>query len=892
MRFRNILRFEALVAATALAFAAIQAQDAVLPNEPHGNATTFVFQEGPSQKEQARKYLDHGLKAMGDKIYNIAEDFFKEYRKSVEPHEPDFAVASTNLAQALIGQDKLKEAEEALLYHQANSAGLKSSQDQAKLNYVWAQICFKQGRYDDCLKFAIPLTLKDSDQAFIEKATIIVADAYAQKKDWNGVKETLVNFILIPEIGPNNFEIQKRLVNVHLCTGNPQAAEAVLAKITSIAKPEDQLAINLLKIHCFAKLKRDEDALTVYQNIAAQCPEKPDMEWWNPLWELSQILFEKQRFPELEPILTQTAKTACNQQDEVAATILLAKTQIELKKNNLAQNNLDIVRKKFPDYPQLDDVTFRLAQLHQHTHSHRTAAELFSTLVENQKIDPLMRTEAAFSKATSLFADGQWNKAIETYIAIEPIAPTQQLKAKAIFHAAELAEKNKQEQQAVELYDKLADSYPQSDLAPEARMRQGNALMQQNEYEKAAETYKQFAETFPKHEYAQQANLQQGVALRLAAVSNEDKSKAAKFLDQAAATTQNPEYAALALLEAFKAARDSGDLKFALQLLDKLIERFPESTYFPQALYQRVLVKLRQNLNQSAIEDADLFFKQFPLNPLAAELYIIIADLHASQNEWSLAQNRYLSLKAAFPNSKLQALAIYEAANCAYKLNEYEGALGILKEIDKPIPEGQQEQKLSQEEKQFKAKSLMLKGEILASMNDYASARQAYAEVMKTIETSDLTYAALGRQGDMCLALAAADNTKVSNQELLQNAVQCFNQILDEKSTASHELKEMATYRLAICLERQGKPNEALDIFLKICYAYTGSPNLNGVKKPSFYFEKSVFDAARLLQQDGTPENLRKAMHLYRDLVNEQLPTSKQASLKYEEIRKKHGFDK
>ena len=109
-------------------------------------AAIFRFEEAPGAADVAKQNLTKGIKAMSDGIFNIAADFFKEYRKSVELHEPDFAQASAYLAEALMGQNLLKEAEETLKDHEARSPGLKpaDSQIKAKLAYVWGQICFMQ----------------------------------------------------------------------------------------------------------------------------------------------------------------------------------------------------------------------------------------------------------------------------------------------------------------------------------------------------------------------------------------------------------------------------------------------------------------------------------------------------------------------------------------------------------------------------------------------------------------------------------------------------------------------------------------------------------------------------------------------------------------------------
>ena len=73
------------------------------------------------------------------------------------------------------------------------------------------------------------------------------------------------------------------------------------------------------------------------------------------------------------------------------------------------------------------------------------------------------------------------------------------------------------------------------------------------------------------------------------------------------------------------------------------------------------------------------------------------------------------------------------------------------------------DKKLTESEILFHAKALMLKGDVLAMQKEYEKARQAFTEVMDKVGQCDLSYAALGRQGEMCLVLSESDRTKVKD---------------------------------------------------------------------------------------------------------------------------------
>ena len=860
--------------------------------QPAEQASVFRFEEAPKQDEIAQQNLTKGIKAMSDGIYNIAADFFREYRKSVEFHEPEFAMGSAYLAEALMGQNLLKEAEETLKDHEARSPGLKpaDSQIKAKLAYVWGQICFMQKRYDDCLKRLLPLTKQGSEPSFIEKATILCADAYAQQANWNALKTLLVNFLQTPGVNAKNFEIQKRLVNVHFLTGNPVAAEAILSQIETPKKTEDQLSLNLMKTLCLALQQRTDDAVKIFNSISAQCPETADAEWWKVLWTLADALFAQKNYAYAETLLPFAIKTSSNEKEKIASSLLLAKTQIELNKSSQAQDSLEVIRKEHPDYPQLNEVIFKLAQLYERNNSHRTAAELFAQISENKSLNADFRTKAAFEQAKSLVTDGQWKAAIDTYVKAEGIADTPESKAQALFNAAELAEKINDTDHAIKLYNNIADQYTKTSLAPEARIREGNALLKRQNYEQAVIAFRQFTIDYPTHKLSPYAKLQHGAALRMGADTPDAARKAAVYLKEISENMPDPDQAAQALLEAYQAASKAQDFTLALDMLNIVVERYPDSTYIPQALYQRVLVKLAQAANDAAIEDAELFFKQYPQHPLAPDLYIITADIYASQSNWVKAQQLYLRLHNTQPSSKLNMMALYEAALCAYRQNHPQSAIDILQSLEMAAASAK-DKKLSESEILFHAKALMLKGDVLALQKEYEKARQAFTEVMDKVGECDLSYAALGRQGEMCLVIAESDTTKVKDFDMLTKAEQCFLRILDKNSTASLDLKDMAQYRLAVCYERQGKTEQALDAYRKLCYAFQAA-QMNHVTHSSFYYTKSALAAAHLLERLGGKENLRQAMRVYLDLADAELPASKEARLRADEIRKAYAFGK
>ena len=82
-----------------------------------------------------------------------------------------------------------------------------------------------------------------------------------------------------------------------------------------------------------------------------------------------------------------------------------------------------------------------------------------------------------------------------------------------------------------------------------------------------------------------------------------------------------------------------------------------------------------------------------------------------------------------------------------------------------------------------------------------------------------------------------------------------------------------------------------MEAYRKLCYAYQAA-QMSSVVHSWFYYTKSALAAAQLLERLGGKENLRQAMRLYQDLADAELPASKDALLRAEEIRKAYAFGK
>jgi tetratricopeptide (TPR) repeat protein len=844
----------------------------------------FQFEDGSVTADGAQLSRSRGVHAMAEGVYAVAKSFFERYRESVGTREPDFADASAHLAEALLGMGQLSEAETVLLDHERRSPGLRDREQQARLAYLRAQIDLQQGQLDESRRWLEPLTRADAVASYQSRAVILLMDLHAKQETWSELIVVGVEFLMRQAPGSDNYEIQRRLANAYLFTGRQAAAVALLGNIGRLEDPSRDLALDLLRIVAFVQHEDLAAAREVFQSIQARCPTSADPDWYLALTQLAvaeKSVGNNEAALELFTLLLQVVSTA---EQKIQVLLQLADLQLALQRMTLARDTLEGIRKSYPDCPELPTVTMRLAQLQYDGGNYLTAAELYGELVNNAKATPAMRYQAWIGRARSLVLAGQLDLAIDAYLAGEQFGSDETEQAQALFWAAVTANDAKRFEQAEGLYRKVAERYGQSALGPDARLRQAALLLSLTRYDEAATAYEQFAMTYPTHEQVETAQLQRGIALRMGARTPQDALGAAAVLADFARSSKNESKAVAAYLEAFQAARAASAYDQAVGYLTAIINGYPGTDSVATALYHRVLTRFHQRHNEEALRDAASFFESFPLLPQAAELYILVGDYHANQQHGELAKEFYLRLVNSHDASPLVPLALYEASYCAYHLQQYDSALALLEQLLERFKKNDEAASLPADTRQALAKAELLKGDILSEQERYAEARACFVRARNWAGDDDAGLQALGRQGEMCLALAD------ENPSMLDEAAQCFRAILELPQTAM-AMREMANYRLAKCLERQQKSDEALDLYLRLYFAFTAD-QANGRQRNWVYFVRSVYDAARILEMRGGVDDMRQAARLYEGLARAGLPASVEAKQRAEGIRASHGLDR
>ncbi len=829
----------------------------------------------PTPEERMYQARDRGLRALDTGVYTTAITFFTEYRKLAGTTEPQFADATVHLVRACLMDGKPDQAAAALAYHRQNSPGLTDAYYQNALAYCQAATQLGQGDAKLAAEQANAVLAKPNlDPEYRRMALRLLADSYVKQDRWPDAEETLRRIVREFPNAKGLLEVRQLLVRAYVANGKFTEAEALLKDIAQLHPEASPAEIDRQRVLVLTHMQKLDEALATYRAISSDRPRRPDAAWWLTASTLGGALAQAQRYDDALLVLPDAVGLAANEQDRVQSMLAVAECQIALEKTALAIDTLEKFRREYPDRIEIVPVVLKLAELLRSTQNYLTAGDYFGQVMDNEKAAPGFRYRASISRGWCFRDAGQFDQAIATFAAGEQLGTTPNQKAQALTLAGDTAFHVKNFVQAAELFGSVADTYPTSDQAERGRLLQARARFEAKLFDQAATSYERFLQDFPQSTEAEIAELEWGIALRHGADNEGEYAQALDVLRGFLAHHPSSPSVSRALMEAATAAEGAEKILDAVTALTSLIDEHPDSELYPQAIYQRTRLQFYQADFDKAIADATLFLDKYPLLPMAVDVLMWLGDHYANIGDFEKAMDYFAQLRTQHPASPEAPIALYEAANCAYQLQQFTTAVDMIKSLREMASPKPTDQTL--------AKAELLEGDILSRDGEYAEAIRHFARARELAGNTPLGLAALGRQGEMFYSLAATDQAK------LDDAIACFQAILDTPGVAA-DVHELSTYRLAKCYEMQGKREEAIAAYLTIVFNYEAGVS-RGKLRDWFYLARSGYDAARLMELEGGQSNMWRAARVYERLAKSDIPTAGEALKKAAELRRLHNL--
>ncbi len=246
-------------------------------------------------------------------------------------------------------------------------------------------------------------------------------------------------------------------------------------------------------------------------------------------------------------------------------------------------------------------------------------------------------------------------------------APDSPLAAEAWFHVGESQYDQQQYEQAAASYAAAKSAGAEGDLAEKVLYKLGWSHFQQRDYEQALAEFTEQADAHSSGDLAADAALMKAECLfRL-----EDYRRALAAYEALEEIELSPQFSALALLHGGQSASQLKEWEKAVSFIERLLSRYDQSPYVPEARYE--LAYAQQNLGdeKSAMQNFTLA-AEGSRESLGARARFMIGELHFARRDYRAAIREFQRVMFGFGGDAAaddvkpwQAKAAFEAARCS-----------------------------------------------------------------------------------------------------------------------------------------------------------------------------------------------------------------------------------
>jgi TolA-binding protein len=348
-----------------------------------------------------------------------------------------------------------------------------------------------------------------------------------------------------------------------------------------------------------------------------------------------------------------------------------------------------------------------------------------------------------------------------------------------------------------------------------------------------------FEKRFPKSSYLKAIALAEGQLL-----AGAGKTDDAKAVYQKAIATDGtgPDQEAL-LKDLADLQYQTNDLEGALATYQKIVSQFPGDAL--AAAQRGVLVSYElKKLNEDQVEQALVQLAQKYNNaPGAPEAYFRLGEFYFNHQDYVRAQDAFQQLTVNYPNSADADSAYFYAGRAAFAHQDYAAARTLLEKVPDSSP--------------LKPDARLWEGRVLQQQLLFDQADTLYDAVLATEKTGPRFVEASLLKGQCLFELGATDPASYSL------ALAAFDQILKSKEGTIADRNEAAV-RSAKCLEKMGRTDEAMALYLNVLYGREAGDDAASPMPPEFSWQiKAGWEAGRIREAQ---KDWRGAIEIYRRL--------------------------
>ncbi len=480
--------------------------------------------------------------------------------------------------------------------------------------YYIAQIYYKQGRYDDVLKYAQPMLDSGNVDATkrIPEIARLIGDSYYRKENYEQALKYLSIYHEETDKKDKSREDFYQFGYSKYRTGDYTAA---LDAFAESSKEEDELGQSSLyhMADSYLKLEEKQYARTAFKEAAALDFNREVKE--DALFNYAKLAYELSFNPFNEAILA-----------------------------------FEKYLEDYPNSPRRDEAYSFLLNVYLKTKNYE---EAYRSLDKIQNKDAQVKEAfqlVSFNRGAELFQTGKYEEAFGYFESVKTYPVNQNLNAEAVYWKAEIAYRQAKYTQAVALYNQFITEPGafSSEFFEEANYGAGYALFKQKKYVSATTSFRKYVDASA----AKDPRKKSDALIRLGDCYyvSKEYNKAIEYYDRAVAMNQPMQDYAIyqtALSYGLK-----GNSAKEIEVLSNLVDNQADSRYFVDAKFQLAKTYLQNDQRNKAQPLYESIISDHGTSPYVSRSLLDLCLIHTKNGDKANAIATFEAIRAKYPNDK------------------------------------------------------------------------------------------------------------------------------------------------------------------------------------------------------------------------------------------------
>ena len=685
------------------------------------------------------------------------------------------------------------------------------------LGTALAEVYYELGRYDRVIEELRPRTdrLQGDERT---RAQFFLAEAYNQRRN---TENAIVYYRRVLDAGSNGDYYRPALYGMgwnYLRSGDPRQAADYFAQVRTSGS--EDLARKAAYYEGVARVEAGEPdrAQDRFQSVVEGWPNTPLA---------------------------------------VRARYEMGVLQYQRESYRAAAASMREVIRQTRDAALLGDAYYVLGNAYTGAGNLEEALQAYDQAVERGSAPDSLRYEVQFRKAWTQYENDQYREASTAFLQLAEQGAGQRSRD-ALFWGADCLFQTGDYGGAQRRFRRYLDRYPDGRHAAGAQYALGWTYFRQRQYESAAQAFERFLQEYRQPD--EDIPYRQDARMRLA-----DSYYALKQYDDAVeqyrrVEGQGTDYALYQTGEALARAGRSGE---AVRSLQRLVDRYPNSSWKPEALYRIGFIRFQGSEYAAARDAYRQLIQEYADQPVAARAQYGIGDTYYNAGEMSQAVTAYLTVLDRYPQSSYASEAASSLQYALIATGNEDRATAIIDSVaranpDSPIVDelrfrraeatyqsGDVNGALQQfrrflrtsDDESLLPEAYYYLGIIYADREQYDEAETYLGQLVDRYPDSDRRAESALRLGDVNLRQGDA-----------QQALDAYEAVGSED--VNPELQAQAVYGQSQALGELGRRDEAEQLLQRLIDENRGGPLLQSAR----------LGLARLYEADG---RTREARNLY-----------------------------